>query len=543
MIPLVKIQRKYLVFIAIFIISLSFALYTKHTWEDWYITYRCSKNFALGNGLVYTVGQKIHAFTSPIGTLIPALLNIITFHSSDELVLWIFRIIGCCLLGLSAVLLFSIAKQSSLRWLPTIFLLSMFGVNVNIIDFSINGMETAFMIFFLTWYIYSMTIPSRYPSLNLGLAWAGLMWTRPDSFIYIGGLSLGYLLFSPTLSSANSRNGLAKVYIKAGVILVLLYLPWILWAWFYYGSPVPHTVVAKSLLTLKTPINIPHLIKQILATDLKSLFSTFMPPYYFFSGWGDSIASNYSKPLAFISAFYWIFPFARPEGRAISFATMVAHLYLTYVADIIPWYIPPVTLLSIFVLSQIMQQAMTLEFLLSDRINNKILKGVRTTIYTISCVVILTNLFLTLAASYQLRLQQEIIENGNRKQIGLWLKENAATSKDSVFLETLGYIGFFSQLKMYDWPGLSSPEVIAARKRMKSDKSFAELIGELQPDWVVLRPIETKRVEDEAPTLLTERYQAVKVFDVSKRIQSYPFIPGRGYLRGDQTFTVFRKRK
>jgi hypothetical protein len=161
--------------------------------------------------------------------------------------------------------------------------------------------------------------------------------------------------------------------------------------------------------------------------------------------------------------------------------------------------------------------------------------------YALVSLVLVINLSLTLVSSYQLRLQQEIIENGNRKQIGLWLKEHAASSQDTVFLEPLGYIGYFSQLKMYDYPGLSSPEVIAARKKLGSEnRNYAKLISELKPNWLVLRPYEIRNIHDETPNLLTERYQVSAVFDVSGKVKSYRFIPGRTYLLSDQYFAVFR---
>lgn len=575
-----KINKKYLylvVFIVTFAISLSFAIYTKHAWEDRYTTYRCSKNLAMGNRLVYTVGQRVQAFSSPIRVLIPALLSVVTFNSSDALVLWLFRIIGCCLLGLSAVLLLRIAKEASLRLFPTIFLISMFGININIIDFSINGMETAFMIFFLTCVIYFMTVPSRYPFLNLGLAWAGLMWTRPDGLVYIGGLSIGYLLFNTALFKAFSRRELIKFYIKAGAILVALYLPWFLWAWYYYGSPIPHTAIARvypripnliltglthisslfhHTIITKDPGNLLlasstqmfSLLRSLkasafsLTSYLPSLSSTFMPPYHELGGWGY-LASAYSFPLALVCTFYWVLPFAHPRARAASFALMIAHIYLNHIVGVAPWYIPYVTFLTILVFSMVIQQAMALKFLIKDKLNNKNLHSFEVIIYPFACLIVLISLFLTLAASYQLRLQQKIISDGNLKQVGLWLKENATSPKDTVFLEPAGYIGFFSQLKIYDYSGFASPEVVKARKKIKFDDSFAKLILELQPDWLVLVPEEIMQIQNEIPSLLTERYQAIKVFDVSKRLQSYPFIPGRDYVSCEQTLTVFRIKK
>jgi hypothetical protein len=57
---------------------------------------------------------------------------------------------------------------------------------------------------------------------------------------------------------------------------------------------------------------------------------------------------------------------------------------------------------------------------------------------------------------------------------------------------------------------------------------------------LVLRPKEVERVKDTMPELLTAYYKPVAVFDQSRKIASYPFLPGRGYLQGDQTFTIYR---
>jgi hypothetical protein len=149
-------------------------------------------------------------------------------------------------------------------------------------------------------------------------------------------------------------------------------------------------------------------------------------------------------------------------------------------------------------------------------------------------------LVLFLCVAWQLRIQQREIEDGTRKQIGLWLREHAASPADTVFLEPLGYIGYFSQLKIYDTPGLCSPEVVAAEKKVGTT-SLAKVIPELQPDWLVLRPSEADPIRQAAPTLLTEDFSEVKVFDASDRVAAYCFLPGRGYLLFDQTFIVFKR--
>ncbi|MDD5431669.1 MAG: hypothetical protein PHO70_01610 [Candidatus Omnitrophica bacterium] len=408
----------------------------------------------------------------------------------------------------------------------------MFCTNAFILDFSINGMEAAFMIIFLAWIIYIMSVPTHHPALNLGLAWTGLMYTRPDGFIYIFGLAIGYLLFSPVIEKAQSRKRLIITYIKAMAIVTILYLPWLLWTWHYYGSPIPHTIIAKGLNHWNN-LNVFSFADKALTSrfflGLKSCYFTFIPLGDF-----GFLAINYSGPIALACAFYWILPFARKEGRAVSFALMIAHFYLSYIASYIaPWYLPSVIFLSIFVLTQILQQAISLI---------SFTKKIVFSVYIAAFILLSINLSLTLATSYQLRLQQEIIETGSRKQIGLWLKEHAKSNKDTVFLEPLGYIGFFSGLKMLDFPGIASNEVIAARKRLLPEDSMAKIIAEINPDWLVLRPSEALTILNQMPEILNRHYREARVFDCSQRIKSLLFIPGRDYLQYDQTFTIFQKK-
>ena len=46
------------------------------------------------------------------------------------------------------------------------------------------------------------------------------------------------------------------------------------------------------------------------------------------------------------------------------------------------------------------------------------------------------------------------IEMGNRVPVGLWLREHGQP-QETVYTEPLGYIGYFSGMRMIDWPGSS----------------------------------------------------------------------------------------
>jgi hypothetical protein len=540
------VERKtsFAIFIGVFLIALSFAAYTNHAWEDYYITYRPSKNLATGHGLVYAPGERVHTFTSPLNVLVPAILIIITGNTSDELVLWLFRILSCFMLGTAAVLLFNIARKNSLSLIPTVVLIGMFGMDDKIIDFSINGQEIGFMMLFLALTLNALMVSSRWTTLKLGLAWAGLMWTRPDGFIYAGAIALGFLVFDAGQPIAKSRIALVRIYLNAAVITTILYLPWFLWAWHYYGSPIPYPVVAKGLNM--DPLHFGSFLKNLLTFPLRMLVgqtptdATFLPTYAFsFEDWHYTVYI-YSRFLSWMCALYWCLPFGRSQARAVSFAFMVGHLYISdIIPEPYPWYIPSCTILGILVLSHIVQQSLDFFSLLKGKIiNDKSYSRWKLFIHIFVGSTLFITLLLTLCSGYQLRIQQRLIEEGNRKQIGLWLRQNAASTKDTVFLETFGYIGYFSQLKMLDWPGLSSPEVVAARRKTQSE-NWSKLIPELQPDWLVLRPYRANEILKENPSVI-QRYSLIKVFDVSEHVKSYRWLPGRDYLVFDRIFLVFK---
>ncbi|MEW6306601.1 MAG: hypothetical protein AB1705_24310 [Verrucomicrobiota bacterium] len=524
--------------------AMLFALFTNHTWEDYFITYRASKNLATGHGLVFTPGEKLHTFTSPIGVLLPALLNVATGDSSDALVLWLFRLAGAAALGGAAALLLTVARRAGLNGWAQWLLVGMFGLDPKIVGFSINGMETPFVLLFLALTIEAWTGPRERCVVKLGLAWAGLMWTRPDSFLYIGALAAGWWLFGVTGPAAGNRRDMLPLFLKAGLVTTGVYLPWMLWAHWYYGSAIPHTVVAKALG--KPPLALLEFLQGVALFPLRALTignttvdNTFQPAYVWYEGWHYSVMT-WARWLAMPCALYWLLPFARPHGRAASFTFFTGHLFLTDIARLsYPWYLPVLELLGLWVLADLCQQGFSLArgFLAANAARQRqVLAVLRVAIVAALAAQVL----LALSVAWQLRHQQRLVEEGVRKELGLWLAQHAASPRDTVFLESLGYIGFYSQLKMYDFPGLASREVVAARARLRSD-NWTRLIRELKPDWVVLRGYEVANLAGADPGLLTREYREVKRFDATPQIEAIRWLPGRGYLLIDATFVVFRR--
>jgi hypothetical protein len=512
------------------LIGIAFALYTDNRWEDYYITFRPSKNLATGHGLVFQVGQHVHTYTSPLGVLLPALASVATGNQSDDAALWVFRLISIAAFAGAVWLVWSAGKSwgwgNPACWLAAAALMT----DAKSVAFTINGMETGILLFFLALCAWVYARAPKGAVWWLGLSWAGLMWTRPDSFVYIAAIGIGAFLFPGAQRIAPTRRTLLAVYLKAGLLCSALYAPWLLWAWHYYGSPIPNTIVAKGLGHRVPPL-------WALALDFLTLpfqswshrfgWGIFMPAYVGSGGW-PAWTSALGCLLVIASVLAFLLPRVRPEVRALSVATFAGLFYVSN-TELYPWYLPPVTFLSILTLAALWQS-----------IRGAFPDGWRPGRWWVVPAVALVALSASLLArsALQLKWQQAVIE-GQRKNIGLWLRENRTSPSDTVFLESLGYIGYYSQLKMYDYPGMSSPEVIAARRAVGED--WGALIRYLQPTWTILRPQEVMAYRLVYDSWFQSQYDLVAVFDQREKVRSLRSLPGWDYLKFDATFMIYRR--
>jgi hypothetical protein len=331
-----------------------------------------------------------------------------------------------------------------------------------------------------------------------------------------------------------------RVFVRAAAVAVVLYLPWVLFSGQYYGSPVPHTILAKSGAASRRSlvgfINFLPNFPLRLARQYSTLKVLLMPSYPAFAGWPTAILSA-SGWVSGMSTLLWTLPWLRPETRAASFALLGSIAYLTYFPPaIFPWYLCLPSLLAFIALSGVVAQSLAAIRRLSNPGVRRFLFGTIIGLFVVSLTV---SSWLLVQVARQARAQQLVIEDGNRRLIGLYLKERAGPA-DTVMLEPLGYIGYYSGLKMYDVPGLSSREVVAAVK--KYGLNWARIAEDLKPTWLVLRDSEIVSMKSASPRLLDEDYVLVRVFDVRPRIEA-ECVYGRPYLEFDSCFTVFHLRK
>lgn len=532
-------------------VAFAYTSYTGHVWEDYLITYRASKNLATGNGLVFNPGEHVHSFTSPLGVLLPAVASLLTGNSSDTAALWIFRLMSMSAYAGAGVLLWRLMRGLFSHPYPAVLLMLLLATDAKSVDNATNGMESAFVLLFMAWNLWALLLSPARRAVHLGLAWAGLMWSRPDSFIYIGASAAAVLLFGRFADGWNGRRRLIIDCLVGGLITTAVYGPWFVWAWWYYGSPVPHTIIAKGVWT--QPVTIKNVVKWVLHFPLdvlkesSTLGTTFTPTYAMNTGW-PAITIRISDALSLLAMAMWLVPRVRWEARVTSFVFTIAHFYLTYFANFpAPWYLPIVTMLAFFTLSAVLAQLA--EWLARRRAAANAETPLRPHrgVTVASLLLPLWGLALMLPAAWELHHRQRIVEDGNRRLIGEYLRDNSKSPRDTAVFECLGYIGYYSNLKIYDYPGLSSPEVVKVLKETKTRADYThylpEIVSAYNPTWIVLREHERGNFLEVDRELLKDYYHLVKTFDCRPAVEQLKFLPGRGYVMFDSFFAVYRRNE
>lgn len=517
------------------ILALTFAAHTQHAWEDYYITFRSSKNLVQGNGLVFTPGERVHTFTSPLGVLLPALASALAGARSDGAALWLFRIMSAVALGGAAAFVFVGLRRLRVGAVAPWIGAGALGLEAKVLDFSTNGMETGFLLLFLAYAFWALCAAETAPWRHLGAAWAGIMWTRPDGFIYIGLLAGGFGLFNSFGERRVHWRENLRLLLKAGLVCTLLYLPWFVWAWTYYGSPVPHTIVAKGSLnparTLGGFLQTFALLPLRMWSGQTTVEGALMPTYYQPAGW-PLLCLYSARGFGAIALLAWLWPRFPAPVRAASLTFHGAHAYLTYFPFYpFPWYFPATGILCAIVCGGVLGAAMQ-----PGSNPRGLARLARYAGIALVAWLVLLETGLTLASAVQMRAKQRLVYSGNLEQIGRWLKQNAKPN-DYAFMEPLGYIGYFSGLRTHDFPGLSSPRMVEVRK---GGNGWGRILLELAPEWVVLRDPEAERIRAENPDLLTNLYRPVRDFDVRPQVAAAR-IPDHFMLNFDAHFTLYRR--
>lgn len=209
--------------------------------DDCFITFRYVRNWVDGLGPVFNPGERVEGYTNFLWTALLALvhaawrsLDLVTAaralsYAAGLATLW--------LVGRMARERFGAGR---LWWFAPLFL----ALHAPFVAWSTAGLETTLFTALVTGAI------AAEPRTNAGgmRAWASPLllalatMTRPDGIVFVAALLLWRAL--PRAGGAWPRSAMRPV-VAFAALFALVYGPYWVWRWQYYGWPLPNTFYAK----------------------------------------------------------------------------------------------------------------------------------------------------------------------------------------------------------------------------------------------------------------------------------------------------------
>lgn len=460
------------------LLRICFWAYTQRYWEDALITCLHSENLVRGLGLShFRPGEApLHGFTSPLSVLIPLLGDMMHVGFGVEF-LKLLSIPAAALTVLYALAL-GIHPAVRLPYPLIALVMGYLAVEHHQILWGMAGMETQFSVLIL---LMSLYYAVAWKPVGLGISLGLCMLVRPDYAFWT--LIVGvYGLF-------RGPRDLPRV---VGIALAL-YLPWIVFTFWYYGSPLPNTVVAKGLgytppWAMIGPITFGNLKRHVWMTLSEQLHIMLAPT---FCGYGTGpqllLTQGPESPLANMMFFFavvgslavllrrqWVlFPL-------LGFVVVYSLYYVFLVPYLFGWYKVPYLALLLLLSVRGLQECARL--LPSPRLRAFGL-GLFAVGYVGLFAAVLPATFTT-----ERQIQQDV-ENPVRKAAALFLRDRLQPG-DTIGSESLGYLAYYSGGNVYDWPGLASRTVTAWSREHPEERSLEGMLKALRPEYLYLRDIE-----------------------------------------------------
>lgn len=230
------------------------------TIDDAYITFRYARNILAGNGFVFNPGEHVLGTTTPLYTILLVIFGRL-FGSEQAPFPLLAMVINAIADGVTCVLLCLLGRRLRLNF-TAIGAGLVWAIAPYSVTFAIGGLETSIYVLLLTAIIYAHLRRKRL--LVAFLASLSLL-TRPDALILLLPLAIDRILSktdndqyhqtnigisNEIPNRANLRKNRARIsstLVLEGLIFALPALVWGVFATIYFGTPIPHSILAKSL--------------------------------------------------------------------------------------------------------------------------------------------------------------------------------------------------------------------------------------------------------------------------------------------------------
>jgi hypothetical protein len=489
-----------------------FWAYTDRRFEDGLITITHAANAAHGLGLTHHPGEgHVHGFTSALSVLVP-LAGEFVHHGAGMTTMRLASVVAA-----AATIYFAdrLARRLELGVAARIFLLGYLALDYLQLFYGMAGMETQIAVAVL---FFGATMIDERRVAAAGLALGLALLARPDFVLWVAP-ALAWLLLR------DRTRGIRIAAIAAAIVI-----PWLVFTTAYYGSPVPHTIVAKSTAYEYTPwgesVDTWWGWLRGHVTDTRTAYASAFTPLkeIYFANVG-TFAQVPGVIAVLAAAGLWWRRRAPALVPIVAFAILfTAYLVATDPPGYFRWYLPP-SLAAIALVA-----ACGIDWIAQRRRAPAIVASVA----LVAAFAIQLPVFFPLDRTIQHRIEDRV-----REPLGKYLHE-VVRPGESVMAEPAGYIGYYGHVKLYDFPGLTSPTVSDEMKRLpRSKRSLGELVRRLRPDWLVLRPSEAESVANAHPRAFRQyrRVKTIRVSEASSRLSSF----GVDIGDSDREFRVYRR--
>ncbi|HEY3344561.1 MAG TPA: hypothetical protein VGJ97_06525 [Anaerolineaceae bacterium] len=196
--------------------------------DDSFITYRYSRNIVSGVGFVYNPGERVQGSSTPIYTLLLAALAFPFGANSIPTISFIIALVADVI---NTVLMFRLARHLLKNEVIAFVLAMVFVLQPFRALIARGGMETSLYILFLL-AMYDRLLVGQKIYLTAIFASLAIL-TRIDAILAVAPV-FAYMVWKQPRSA-----------LKASLLVLAIIAPWYIWATFYFGNPLPHSILAK----------------------------------------------------------------------------------------------------------------------------------------------------------------------------------------------------------------------------------------------------------------------------------------------------------
>lgn len=460
----------------ILVTTLIYRAFIDWAYDDPFITYRYAQNVAQGNGMVYNMGERVLSTTTPLFTLL--LAGIYPIWPDLPHLANLFGAFSLAMCGLIVWYLAKAIRFPVLGWVG-LLLIPAFPLLVSTL-----GSETPI---YLALCLGAITAYG-YRRLNLAAVLSALaVLTRPDGILVAAILAVvGYLEWRKT----SQPFPWSPLLLFAGITL-----PWFVFSWLYFGSPLPVTLAAKQHQGAMA-------ISQRFAPGLPTIFRPYTRHWYFWIeaffavigfGWmvkkfitgRSNLAGFWQTWKSVLLLFAWTLTYF------LAYALMGVSRYFWYYAPLVPGFLAMVGL----------GLTALLFFIKHNRV-----PGLS------SYLVLSLVLILMVAQVFHLGMVRPtaVPRTAAYRAVGEWLARNTPSSSAIGLLE-VGVIGYHAQRPVVDFAGLIQPAVASRLNQQATyEDSAFWAVKTYRPAYVVLHRGLFPSLEE---SLLAENCELVKRFD------------------------------